>query len=83
MEYGTQRKQLSNEGPRLDEIELIGIELAVTNNGGREIELEMHGIKRILPYLSYDRNIMRVTVHTSNGDITMRCPMAPGNYQGY
>jgi len=77
------RKQLSHEGPTINEIELIGMELAVTDSQGHETELEMRGMQRTMPNGPWDRQRVRVTVHTSNGDITMRCPLRPGNYEVY
>jgi hypothetical protein len=76
--------QLSREGPAFGEIEIIGMELAATSPTGVETELEMHGVKRTLPWFrnGADQRI-RVTVHTSNGDITLGGPLRPGNYQTY
>lgn len=75
--------QLSREGPANDEITLIGIELAATPNGRREVELEMYGFKHTMPNYPYDQSRLRVTVHTSNGDITATFPLRVGNHQAY
>lgn len=79
----TPAKQLSAEGPTTEQIELIGLELAVTDTQGRETELEMHGIKRTIPNEHWMRQFARVTVHTSNGDITVRFPLRVGQYNAF
>lgn len=71
----TAQQLLTREGPTVEEVRLIAVELAVTPpTGGGEVELEMfacrHTLPRATPY--YGRYNVRFTVHTSAGDFTMR-----------
>lgn len=75
--------QLSSEGPTINEVELIGLELSVQPMWGGDVELEIFKVKRTIPRQPGDRHTARVTIHTSNGDITMRCPLLTGQYQAY
>jgi len=67
-------QQLTREGPSHDEVQIIGVELAVTNNHGTEVELDMFPCRHTLPSGRYSigYRTIRVTLHTSNGDITLR-----------
>lgn len=77
------RPQLSLEGPTVNETRLIGIELAVQHSGNRETELEMHGMRHTIETYPGHNYRARVTIHTSNGDVTVTCPLRPGNYQAH
>lgn len=73
-------KQLSAEGPSFDELRIIGIELAAERPDGREVELEMVGVTHTIPNERWHQHRARVTIHTSNGDVTVRFPLKPGAY---
>lgn len=70
---------LTEEGPRVDQLRIIGVELTITDPWGTEHELEMFSCKHTL--LSDYRYVSRyrVTLHTSQGDITHRGSLRPGN----
>lgn len=75
----TAQQLLSREGPAVEEVQIIAVELAVTDpRMGREVELDMfacrHTLPRIEPYAG--RRLVRITLHSSAGDFTMR-DMAP------
>ena len=63
---------LTREGPSADEVQIIGVELALTTLNGQEVELDMFACKHTIPRdpTHYGRRI-RVTLHTSDGDITL------------
>ena len=67
-------QRLTREGPTEDEVQIIGVELAVNDLNGQEVELDMfpcrHTIPRPRGYRSW-RDV-RITLHTSDGDITIR-----------
>lgn len=67
-------QQLTREGPSTDEIQIIGVELAVAPPGQVEVELEMFACRHTLPSQGcyYGGSQIRVTLHTSRGDITLR-----------
>jgi hypothetical protein len=69
-----QNQQLTREGPAHDEVQIIGVELAYTRPDGREVELDMFPCRHTLPanYLMRRYQNIRVTLHTSNGDVTIR-----------
>lgn len=75
--------QLTYEGPLTDEIRIIGVELAAQRNNNREVELDMFRAAHTMRYDNYDNTRLRITVHTSNGDVTVGFPLRPGNYQSY
>lgn len=81
------RRQMTNEGPTDEEVRIIGVELAMQDPTGREVELDMFATQHTIhnPYLtSSHRQRARITLHTSNGDITVRFPFYPGGqYQLY
>jgi hypothetical protein len=65
---------LTREGPADGEVQIIGVELAVTQPEGGEVELDMFPCRHTLPQVSqygWNRQI-RITLHTSHGDITLR-----------
>ena len=63
---------LAREGPASDEIRIIALELAVTPPDRREVELEMFPCRQTLPRGDYYRpHQVRVTLHTSHGDVTL------------
>lgn len=71
----TPQQLLTREGPTIEEVRLIAVELAVTPpDRSAEVELEMfacrHTLPRAMPY--YGRHAVRITLHTSQGDFTMR-----------
>lgn len=69
------------EGPDADELRIIGVELAMTpSNSGREVELDMFACRHTVaspaadpnnPYMYRPRPTVRVTLHTSRGDVTL------------
>lgn len=69
------------EGPDLNELRIIGVELAMTPpNGAREVELDMFSCRHTVaspaadpvnPYMYRPRPMVRVTLHTSRGDVTL------------
>ena len=68
----------TREGPTDREIKIIGVELAVTptmpDGPRREVELEMFACSHTLPSpppYGYSHQV-RVTLHTSQGDITLQ-----------
>lgn len=72
--------QLTREGPGADEVQIIGVELAVTPagqyGGGQETELDMFACRHTLPAIDQNhgyqpRSTIRVTLHTSRGDVTL------------
>lgn len=63
---------LTREGPAADEQQIIGVELAYRDEMGREHELEMFACRHTLKTSRrYPSGEVRVTLHTSDGDITM------------
>lgn len=71
------RPLLTNEGPNNEEIRIIGVELAIQPpDGSREVELEMFSCRHTLPRSPYYGNgEIRVTLHCSDGDRTLRGPL--------
>lgn len=63
---------LAAEGPTTEEVRIIGVELCLTRNGNREVELEMFACRHTLPRNPYGNDEVRVTLHTSAGDFTLR-----------
>jgi hypothetical protein len=64
---------LTREGPEHDEIRIIGVELAITPNDGHgEVELEMFAIPAVTAGHRLPPHDVRVTLHTSAGDVTLR-----------
>jgi hypothetical protein len=64
---------LTREGPEHDEIRIIGVELAITPNDGHgEVELEMFACSHTMPRGYRWDSEVRVTLHTSAGDVTLR-----------
>lgn len=74
----------TREGPAPDEQQIIGVELAYRDPTGREHELEMFACRHTLKRDHYQSNYgeIRVTLHTSDGDITMinRNALRTGTY---
>lgn len=84
MAFPTLFRPLTREGPGPDELRIIGVELAATGpmdingqNGG-EVELEMFACQHTIKsaprsYMeSWRGGQVRVTLHTSAGDVTLR-----------
>ena len=60
---------LTREGPTQDEIQIIGVELAMQESNGRLVELDMFACRHTLPR-DYGNRQVRITLHTSQGDFT-------------
>lgn len=66
-------QRLTREGPAVGEVQIIGVELAITDAQNREVELEMFACRHTLPQMPYGPyDNVRVTLHTSQGDVTLR-----------
>ena len=67
----------TREGPAQDEVQIIGVELAAQppQLNGAEVELDMFACRHTLPIYNdgyYQDTEIRVTLHTSRGDRTIR-----------
>jgi hypothetical protein len=65
---------LTREGPAQGEVQIIGVELAASRYNLGEVELDMFACRHTLPAspAGYGRTDLRVTLHTSRGDVTLR-----------
>lgn len=74
---------LTREGPTQGEQQIIGVELAVSRDGRQEVELDMFQCKHTIPrgHLA-GRDQVRITIHTSDGDVTILSSRGfqPGTY---
>jgi hypothetical protein len=61
---------LTREGPTQDEIQIIGVELAMQESNGQLVELDMFACRHTLPRDPYGNRQVRITLHTSQGDFT-------------
>jgi hypothetical protein len=71
----------TREGPSANEMRVIGVEFTATDINGVEHELEMFACTHtMIEDYRYPKRF-RITLHTSIGDITVRAPLRPGQYQ--